>query len=134
MFIRKIFLRNISDIYFDRYITFHALLFIHITSFPFFILTCLLLLFQPLIKFVLARSEKTLLIRSSKINIFIKWSHWLKRLLAQFQVAFNSKLAMSDSQRYHWHLYLIDNVEDIVVFPAVEMRKSLYVEKPRNWK
>ena len=30
------------------------------------------------------------------------------------------------------NLYLIDNVEDIVVFPAVEMRKSLYVEKPRT--
>ena len=25
-------------------------------------------------------------------------------------------MAMPDSQRYHWNLYLINNVEDIVVF------------------
>ena len=28
----------------------------------------------------------------------------------------HSKMTMPDSQRYPWNLYLIDNVEDIVVF------------------
>ena len=48
-------------------------------------------------------------------------------------------MAIPGSQRYPWHIYRINNVEDIVVFlglkvlnsdhsicfPAVEMRKSL---------
>ena len=44
-------------------------------------------------------------------------------------MTFHAKMTMPDSQRYPWNLYLINSVEEFVVFsicfPAVEMRLSL---------
>ena len=39
-------------------------------------------------------------------------------------MSLHTKMAMSDSQRYPWNRYLINNAEDIVVFLGLKMFHS----------
>jgi len=50
-----------------------------------------------------------------------------KGTVSEFQVTLDAKMAMPDSQRYLWNLYLINNVEDIVVFLGGSLGISLTV-------
>ena len=51
----------------------------------------------------------------------------------QFQVTLHAKLAMPDLQRYPWNLYLISNVEDIVVFLGLKVFISDNFYMPLLW-
>ena len=62
----------------------------------------------------------------------------LKGVLAYFQMTIYANMAMPDSQRYPWNLYLINNMEDILVCKVFKSDNSYIgfpsVEKPAEEK